>query len=83
MKGQQTLIVKVNLKKMKTQKINLEAIKSSLSRGEMKKIMAGSGEPGGYYKCCNYQNCTSCGTSTWVPSGSNGICQGGAWKCAG
>lgn len=58
-----------------------------LTRAQLKKVMGGDGSDtgsgaGGYYKCCNYQNCTSCGEKTWVPSGSVGVCENGAWKCS-
>ena len=55
---------------MKTTKMSLANIKGKLSRAEMKKIMAGSGNE---YKCC-WTGTTNC--STCVVNGSS--CVAGA-----
>ncbi|MDQ0968484.1 hypothetical protein QFZ20_003887 [Flavobacterium sp. W4I14] len=55
-----------------------------LTRAQLRKVMGGDGSgsgsgPGGYYKCCNYQACYSCGEPSWVPSGATIVCNG--WVC--
>lgn len=47
----ETIFNNLKLKEMKTKKMSLENIQGKLSRAEMKNIMAGSGQSGGY--CIN------------------------------
>jgi len=67
---------------MKTEKLNLKSIKNALSRGEMKKIMAGSGNCTPLNGLCGYGNpfpppCCGgliCTNFTWEGTGYVGTC---------
>ena len=63
---------------MKTQKISFDGIKSSLSRAEMKKIMAGSGDGAGG-RCETDKTCYVGGTSSY--SGGCATMQTGQCRC--
>lgn len=70
---------------MKKLKLNKSAFAGGevLTRLQLKKVMGGGGpgSAGGYYKCCNNRNCTSCGPSSFVPSTSIARCDGLAYVC--
>lgn len=64
---------------MKTQKMSFSNIKDELSRDEMKKIMAGSGEPCGHYESGCYNGtqylywCNCYGSCMYIGSQSGCI----------
>lgn len=67
---------------MKTLKMSLENIQGKLSRSEMKKVMAGSGEPNSicFMRCSQDSNSfpvSTCSSSTYralCPDGNYGSC---------
>ena len=63
---------------MKTQKLSFNAISGVLSRSEMKKIMAGSGDDGSGCPCygqdCFWTDSKGCGTTHFIGS-SEGNCR--------
>lgn len=82
---------KINLKKT-------NVVGVQLSRAQLKKILGGGvhttapfgattttedpASSGSWYKCCNYQNCTSCGARSFVASGVTATCPNLSWKCS-